>query len=326
MTTLPPRLARALRLVVLTLLTAAGARADEAMNELPDGGLTNLALLRSLVNEAVGEMLAGVSLERGETVVVVPAQHHAANRIVADEMSRQLVGAGHPVRILDVAPGPDGSGGAAPEDGGTSADGEEAPTAGAADEENPATDSDAATTDSDAAAPAADDATTAADDAATDSGATGEEDATPGGGGGSLLSGLVREQAKAPGGATAASGPGATPAMQGGRDRWVVFRIDQYAVRYVRTGRSFFFGQKTVDRAGAVNLSCRVLEGETVTSVGQGQGFALDAISRDFLGAYESDGITPTRIEAPGAGRYVEPVVVGGVVVSLVYLFYTNQN
>ena len=35
---------------------------------------------------------------------------------------------------------------------------------------------------------------------------------------------------------------------------------------------------------------------------------------------------TAPELKSPGLGRYVEPAVVVGIVGSLIYLFYTNQN
>lgn len=119
-----------------------------------------------------------------------------------------------------------------------------------------------------------------------------------------------------------------TPTMEREADRRLEFRVGEFGVHYVGEGRPFFLGPKRVERATSVDVSCRLLEAgsEDVLWVGDGDAVRLDRISKSKLALFESPGFTPTPLPSRGGFRYVEPVVVGGIVAGLVYLFYTNQN
>ena len=106
------------------------------------------------------------------------------------------------------------------------------------------------------------------------------------------------------------------------------FRVGDFGVHYVGEGRPFFLGPKRVERATSVDLSCRLIDGRTddVKWVGEGDAVRIDRIAKSKLPIYETAGFTPTPLPNRGSFRYVEPVVVGGIVAGLVYLFYTNQN
>lgn len=300
------RLRRVIAGALLALvLGATVAPADE----VTDGRLTHLSVLRGLATEAVTELLDGVPVERGQSITVIPATTSSGNAVVGDELARALTARGLSVTVLDrPLPG--------------------APAA-------------PATTTGTAVGGAAEAAgTDAADDAeADDDGVDDGEDAAAEGststGSGGSLSDLVAGQAAQDAAATATPAPpAAAPAVSTSptapevEGRRLVYRVDEWRVQYVDESRSFFLGPRRVDRAVAVDVSGRLIaaDGETVLGVGRGDAIHLDRLSKGRLSVYESQGVTATELDRPGARRVIEPVVVSGIVASLVYLFYTNQN
>jgi len=266
---------------------------------LEGGTLTHVALLRRLAGEAVDEMLKEVVGHCQGPILVQPRAEHVGNRIVADVISDRLTHAGFVVRVTDSAA--------------------EAPPAPLA------------------ASPAvtADPADAAADSGAVSDGGTSEEDVAAGDTASAappatstLQHILALENSMAAPGATPVSTPAVPPAPIAFDGQRLVFGVTEFGVRYVGEGRSFFLSAKRVERAAAVDLSCRLIEGKEgdIRAVGHGDALALDEISKGKLRLYESDGFTPKLETGSGAMRFAEPVVVGGILVGLIYLFYTNQN
>ena len=86
------------------------------------------------------------------------------------------------------------------------------------------------------------------------------------------------------------------------------------------------FDKCLLDRVEPIFTNRLLDRDDDVIDVAHGDALSLDRIAKGRLAAYESTGITPEELSGPGAGRFIEPVVVGGIVTGLVYLFYTNQN
>jgi hypothetical protein len=328
-----PRRGPLIALAGLALLATA-----PAADELAEGRLTHLSVLRALAREAIGEMLESVPVSEGDVLTVVPATVSSGNAVVGDELAAALSARGVRVSILDrplpgatggtevpaaspTAPGDtagalaDTSAGASGGSGLSDLVGSQPPADPAADPADPA---------AEPADPAQDPADPADDPAPADPEASHDDevgvDASP------------LPDADATSGDTDAvptdvatpTGP-ASPTIVGQR---LVYRVDEWRVQYVDESRTFFLGPRRVDRAVAVDLTARLVDsdGETVLAVGRGDAIHLDRLSKGRLSLYESQGVTATELEKPGARRVIEPVVVGGIVASLVYLFYTNQN
>jgi hypothetical protein len=273
------------------MLLQATPMSVRAEAELDAGELTHVALLRRLSEEAVEEMLADLKLPN-EPIVVRPRLPHAANSVVADVVAARLTRAGITVRVVD------------------------APLESAS-----ASATDATATQEAAAVQGTAQTTGAASDSA--GAAFGSTEPASG----ELLGHLAQQEGTIlrPADRPALASVSTGPAVEGPT---LLFDVSQFAVRYVSEGRSFFLGAKRVERAATVDVSCRFVEGPsgTIRGIGHGDALALDAISKGKLALYESEGMKPTLETRAGALRYAEPVVVGGILVGLIYLFYTNQN
>jgi hypothetical protein len=282
--------------LVLLVATASWGSAGE-VEEL----VTNVALLRATAHEAVVELLSDAPFSGTEAVTVRPGTADKSNWILAEVLTRELTRRGLTVHVVDVPPAPPR---VAPD------------VAGEGNEGDPADSNDAA------------------------------EDAAETDGSGDLLAHITQEaqeqaaleeagDATSEGGTSNTPPPTPAPArMRALPDVPIVtahvleFRLGQCEVTYVGEGRSFVFGPKRVTRAATVDIGCRLVERESgrVEWIGQGDAVRVDQISSSQLAAYESADYAATLPDGPGAMRYVEPVVVGGIVAGLVYLFYTNQN
>jgi hypothetical protein len=241
-----------------------------------DAALTNYAVWRRTVQEAVAEMLTREPFAGDETILVVPGEDHARNSAVGELIAAELVRRGYRVHVQD------------------------APLAGSTPTEEASPDDSAGAAETDAAAAMLQHL--------------------------QGLEGAIATPAGAPDGPMPAPRPSHSGAPAGGDV--LEYRLGLSEVKYIDESRAFLLGPKRVQRGAAVQVTCRLKDGDTddLLWVSEGAATYLDAIPKGKLAIFESDGFAPERVTGRGMMRVVEPVVVGGIVAGLVVLFYTNQN
>ncbi|MDD3643118.1 MAG: hypothetical protein PHQ19_06625 [Candidatus Krumholzibacteria bacterium] len=108
------------------------------------------------------------------------------------------------------------------------------------------------------------------------------------------------------------------------------YQIIGFNLKYPGIGRSYWIGAKEVERLATIGIFAKLVEsgpGEIVW-VGDTQKKYEDRIAYSLLDRVEDpqhDFTRPPRNEVSWS-RIIEPVVVGGIVVGLVYLFFANQD
>jgi len=108
------------------------------------------------------------------------------------------------------------------------------------------------------------------------------------------------------------------------------FQAIEFNLRYPKIYRSFLVGGKTVKRRGDIRLLTKLVEPANGHVVWMGEAsrsyddqFSHDDIDEVEAGLYE---FTKPPRESRNWGRIVEPVVVSGIIVGLIYLFFSNQG
>jgi len=126
-----------------------------------------------------------------------------------------------------------------------------------------------------------------------------------------------------------AAGPGAAADSAGAG--WVLeYQVMSFTLSYPKIYRAHLIGGKRVKRRADVHILGTLSGGAggAVAWVGDASQEASDQFSFDELGRVEEGTFQFTRPGVPssGWGKYVEPVVVTGIIVGLVYLFFSNQS
>lgn len=108
------------------------------------------------------------------------------------------------------------------------------------------------------------------------------------------------------------------------------YQILSYSIKYPEIGRSYWVGAKEVERLAEVGIFVKLLDSATgeIVWVGEAQKKYEDRIAYSLLERVEDpaqDFTMPVRDEIRWS-RFVEPVIVTGIVVGLVYLFFSNQD
>ena len=108
------------------------------------------------------------------------------------------------------------------------------------------------------------------------------------------------------------------------------YQIISYSIKYPDIGRSYWVGAKEVERLAEVGIFVKLLDSSTgeIVWVGEAQKRYEDRIAYSLLERVEdpaNDFTMPVRDEIRWS-RFVEPVIVTGIVVGLVYLFFSNQD
>jgi hypothetical protein len=303
----------------------AAAQSPETGSAVPgveDGGrgaITNYSLLRRVGREAVEEMLAGLPSSRDLSISIVAGGAHDANSLIADLIARRLSEGGYRVVVIERA------------DTRRATTGSRADTSGASAAPGPGAAPGAASAPGDSADAQPESTQPAAADTAGTGGATpagGEETAAQGDSESDLLRQLVEVEGTITAEATAAKEAETVAVPTYATDRVLEFRVAEFGVKYVDSHRPYVLGPRRVDRAAAVNLTCRLKDAGTqeVKWVGDGDAIEVDSVSGSKLRLYECESFPASPLVERGAMRYVEPVLVAGIVSGLVYLFYTNQN
>ncbi len=110
----------------------------------------------------------------------------------------------------------------------------------------------------------------------------------------------------------------------------LTYRIIRLSLTYSRIWRHHWFGAKAVDRLARATVRAQLIERRTgsVVMVIDSQKQYDDTIPYSLLGTVEEkqyEFTRPAREEFKMA-KYVEPIVVAGIVTGLVYLFFSNQS
>ncbi len=124
--------------------------------------------------------------------------------------------------------------------------------------------------------------------------------------------------------------PGASVRVAGASDLNVEFQIIDFDLRYTKIYRSYLIGGKKVKRSADVRVTVRLVDpsdglvvwvGEAFRSLDDG--FKYGEIDEVEAGLYS---FTKPSRDTKKWGRIVEPVVVTGIIVGLIYLFFSNQT
>jgi hypothetical protein len=120
-----------------------------------------------------------------------------------------------------------------------------------------------------------------------------------------------------------------TAGREGTSNSILSIRPMDLAVRYGNTSRSWIFGKKRVERIAICELSSTLVdsEGTIIVSIRSGaEDSDLVPVSElDVLeGAEDWNWLSEGEISGDGGG-ILEPLVVTGVVASLIYLFYSSR-
>ena len=120
----------------------------------------------------------------------------------------------------------------------------------------------------------------------------------------------------------------ATSSLEGGRPLRVDLRVDGSGVTYVRKIHSFPFGTKGYERLAGMRASLTILDPESgdVLWARSSTHSATDVVRKKDV-AYAASGSGRLNPPVPSGGtRWLEPLIVVGVVAGLVVLFYSNRN
>jgi len=108
------------------------------------------------------------------------------------------------------------------------------------------------------------------------------------------------------------------------------FQALSYGVTYTKVSRSHLIGGRRVRRSADANILATVIDPATgeVSWIGEASHEHSDQFSYGDLARVEegSFGFVHPALPGGGWGKYAEPVLVSGIVVGLIYLFFSNQS
>jgi hypothetical protein len=108
------------------------------------------------------------------------------------------------------------------------------------------------------------------------------------------------------------------------------FQIIRMSLAYTRIGRRYWFGAKEVERLAEIGIFAQLadLGSGDVVWVGDAQKKFDDTIRYSQLKMVEEEqyGFTKPERNELRWSRFVEPVIVTGIISGLVYLFFSNQS
>ncbi len=109
------------------------------------------------------------------------------------------------------------------------------------------------------------------------------------------------------------------------------FEVVDLGVSYTRTWRHAWLGERRVEREGRARLFARLVDQDDSSILWgeQAESKLTDEIAQKSLSALEEKGnaeYLKATLPPQGWNRYVEPVVVTGIVVGLIALFFSNQD
>lgn len=278
------------------LAAAAPAPAQDLETAVQESYPTNLVLLRDATRAAVAQLFIDFSAPAGDTLLVEPEGANEANWYVENQLLAYLTQAGYRAYLKEASPRP-GAGGTTGAASRAQGPGKRAPDAGPPPGPQGATSS------------LADAVGAAADTGA----APAEAEPAP----------ETRE--------TPLSEEGAGGAVEAETPEFVLrYRVLHFEISYPKNYRTSPLGSRKVQRRVSVSLVGSLLQGarENVVWVGDGSSERLDTVPAGKLALLEGSDFpfTQPTLQTRGLGKLVEPALVSGIVLGLVYLFYTNQN
>ncbi len=139
-----------------------------------------------------------------------------------------------------------------------------------------------------------------------------------------ILADALRARGVVPHVADVAAGDGAPAALE------LRYRAIVFDLAYTDVYRAHLVGGRRVRRHAAVEVSAQLVDPTdgTVVWTGDARRSVDDVVPASELARVQAGAFAFARPEMPssGWGRYAEPVIVSGIVVGLVYLFFSNQN
>jgi TonB family protein len=108
----------------------------------------------------------------------------------------------------------------------------------------------------------------------------------------------------------------------------LLYRVSEMELRYPDVGRRFWIGPKRVDRYARVRLDLRLQRGENLVWARSAEHYVSDTVPYGALPFLENENFEFAKPVMPSGslGRFVEPLVVAGLIGGLVALFYANQT
>ena len=123
--------------------------------------------------------------------------------------------------------------------------------------------------------------------------------------------------------------PGAQKGGEGSMLRFEYWVLD-FDLSYPKIYRSYLIGGKKVKRSADVKLLAKLIDpsDESVAWIGEASRSHEDQFAYKLLPDVEAGMFAFTKPPRTTTkwGKLVEPVVVGGILVGLIYLFFSNQN
>jgi len=329
---------RSVPMLGLLLVLAVPATAERGMN----GFRTNLAVLDQLTKEAISAVLDSLSFKSGESVTIVVDGNNEGNQFVGDAFARALARQGCIVRLaLESAPA---AGEAAVPEGRP----ESAP-AGGADSTKASGDSTSVQTTPPASGASGGLATIVQEDSTglpplpppkskveqppSDMAKAGTGTGTGTGTGAGTGTGTgTGTGAEKPVGKPGEATPIPAPTWKMYPAGTVLeFHVLEFGVNYPQVKRHLgLFGIAAVTRLGGVYVEAKRIEGSDgrIIDATTGQSHSQDRLAGHARTLAEGANYPFAKPVVPPAnvGRLVEPILVIGIVASLVYLFYQNQH
>ena len=131
-------------------------------------------------------------------------------------------------------------------------------------------------------------------------------------------------------GGDSTTAPDATSVAKSKTGMMLEFQTIEFSLRYPKIYRSFLVGGKTVKRSGDVRVLAKLVEPANghVVWMAEASSSYDDQFSHDDLAEVEAGlyAFTKPPRESRNWGKIVEPVVVSGIIVGLIYLFFSNQG
>lgn len=128
--------------------------------------------------------------------------------------------------------------------------------------------------------------------------------------------------------ASSASAPGAAP--RGNQALRLEYWVLDFDLSYPKIYRPYLIGGKKVKRSADVKLLAKLLDpaDDSVVWIGEASRSYKDGFSYKFLSEVETGiyAFAKPPQSTTKWGKLVEPVAVGGILIGLIYLFFSNQN
>jgi len=109
------------------------------------------------------------------------------------------------------------------------------------------------------------------------------------------------------------------------------FEVVDLRIAYPRAWRHAWFGERRLEREASARIFARLVDQDAASILWseQAESKLSDEVAEDNLSVLEEKGSADylkATLPEQGWNRYVEPVVVTGIVVGLIALFFSNQN